>query len=118
MLTEIIRSCGHAQIAEAAVRSIGRNYADDVRTVARAHGMSLGTYTAKMVREFDRAATPSARRALMNAIHQVDQPILVGLRFIIDRAMEEDGEGELDDCSGKFSSTPRRDFACLAAAWC
>jgi hypothetical protein len=110
MLTEIIRSCGHALIAEAAILSIGRNYAEDVRVVAKSHGMSLGTYTAKMVRHFDRAATASTRRALTEAIRQTDQPVLVGLRFIIDRAMAEDDEGELES-----SPAPRRDLACQAA---
>ena len=63
MLTEIIKSCGYAPVAEAAVRSIGGRFAEEVRSTASERGLALGEYAAAMVRCFDRKASADARRS-------------------------------------------------------
>jgi hypothetical protein len=90
MLDEIIKSCGNAHIAEAAVRSIGVGFAHEVRHSAGARGLSLGTFAAASVRQFDREAPPDVRQALLRTMRRTDQPILAGLRFIVDYAMQQE----------------------------
>ena len=92
MLKEIIRSCGNASVAEAAVRSIGVSFAQSVEGAARSRGLRLGQYVSGAVRSFDREAPPEAREALLKAIRRTDQPILAGLRFILDRSLEDEPE--------------------------
>jgi hypothetical protein len=92
MLDEIIKSCGNMHIAEAAVRSIGISFAEEVRLSAEERGLSLGAFAAATVRRFDREAPPDVRQALLRTIRRTDQPILAGLRFIVGYAMQqEDG---------------------------
>ena len=92
MLDEIVRSCGNPDVAEAAVRSIGVSFAEEVQAVARTHGMSLGLYVATAVWDFTKEATPEARAALHEAIRASDQPVLHGLASIlVGRLVNEQG---------------------------
>ncbi len=103
MLNEIIKSCGNAAIAEAAVRSIGYSFAEEVLTAACQKGMTLGAFTAAAVRRFDRHAEPDARDALLRRMRRTDQPILVGLRFILEEALRDDEVGLKRRAPGGFS---------------
>ena len=114
MLDEIINSCSNASVAEAAVRSIGGNVAEAARSAAEARGLSLGTYASGEVRAFDREATPQGREALLAAIRRTDQPILAGLRFILERAMSEEADLQpRDRARGSFGRPPH---VCCAMA--
>ncbi len=89
MLNDIFNSCSDPHVAEAAVRSLGPSFAHQVKSAARAHGETLGTYAADAVRRFGDGASPATRQALSDAIRAADQPILAGLAFMLELAMIE-----------------------------
>jgi hypothetical protein len=97
MLTcEIIRTCAHEKVAEAAVLSIGTAFRDRVALLAAASGMSAGAYVAELVRRFSEEANERDLEALTAATVGSDMPILKGLRwiveFMIDGATHRDGD--------------------------
>jgi len=82
-IEEILKSCAHEKVAQAAVASLGGAFANKVKAVAAPQGLSVGAYTACVVRRFSMQAGPRERQALQQAMQGTDQPILIGLRHIL-----------------------------------
>lgn len=96
---EIIRTCSHEKVAEAAVLSIGPGFRDRVALVAAASGMGAGACVAGFVRRFQEEASQRDMDALANFIAGSDMPILDGLRWIV--------EFMIDGSGGSGSEDPR-----------
>ncbi len=84
---EIVRTCTNSYVADAAVISIGGEFARVVADDANRHAMSRGAYAAKLVREFARQAGDDDRRGVIVAAHGSQQPVLSGLRYILERGV-------------------------------
>lgn len=85
-IDEIVHTCSNEKVAQAAVASLGFAFASRVKTAADIHGVTIGAFTAKIVREFGDEAHAQERRAVDRAMHRSDQPILRGLQVILERA--------------------------------
>jgi aspartokinase-like uncharacterized kinase len=98
LMDDIFHSCSHEKVAQAAVACIGGVFADRVRHVAADRGLTPGAFAASAVRRFDRTASGDARDILRRAVRGTDQPVLHGLRLIVEpslEAMECDNKAEL-----------------------
>ncbi len=91
LVAEIIHSCSHEKVAQAAVVSMGTAFAGKVGKSAGARGLSIGTFTARAVQEFGASSGEAEREAILKAIHGSDQPILVGLKLILSPFLEVEG---------------------------
>ncbi len=89
MLAEIINTCTNDKVAEAAVASISVEFLDGVRRVADERNMSVGEYTAGVVRRFNWRACEDEHRALVRAMDGSQAPILAGLRHILETMLEK-----------------------------
>ncbi len=83
-LEEIVHTCSNEKVAQAAVASLGYDFASRVRAEADCHGVTMGVLVAQIVREFGRTADARERHAVSRVMEKTDQPILVGLRFMLD----------------------------------
>jgi len=91
---ELIRTCSHEKVAHAALRSIGGDFCVRIEMLARARGVSA--FAAERVRRFADEACEASWEALGRATRGADAPILVGLRWIVERSLgdeSDDGEG-------------------------
>lgn len=89
LIDEIVHTCSNEKVAQAAVVSLGFTFASRVKCAAALHGVSIGAFTARVVRDFGEDAQPVARRVVDRAMHKADQPILRGLQIILERELEE-----------------------------
>ncbi len=87
MVAELIRSCSHARVAEAAIHSIGPDLVREVGQRARDSGLDAGDYVARSVQGFAGSARPHDWRRLAARIEGVDMPILTGLHYILERCI-------------------------------
>lgn len=87
-IEEIVHTCSNEKVAQAAVASLGVALASRVRTEADLHGLTMGAYAARVVQEFDETAGAGERRAIRNVMHKADQPVLTGLRCILERRLD------------------------------
>jgi hypothetical protein len=85
---EIVHTCSNSYVADAAVLSIGGEIARAVADDANRHAMSRGAYAAKLVREFARRADDGDERRVIAAAHGSEQPILSGLRYILELGVQ------------------------------
>jgi hypothetical protein len=83
LIAEIIHSCSHEKVAQAAVVSMGADFAGKVGVTAGAHGLSIGAFTARTIREFERSVGEREKQALRAVMQRADQPILTGLQHIL-----------------------------------
>lgn len=90
LIHEIIHSCSHEKVADAAVASMGAAFAGRVGVTAGACGLSIGAFTARAVREFEAFSDEAERQAVRRAMDGSDQPILVGLQLILSPIMEKE----------------------------
>ncbi len=90
LLAEIIHTCSHEMVARAAVASMGPYFAEKVGVAACDRGLSIGAFTALVVREFDECSREAERQAILKAMDGSDQPILTGLRLILLPIIEAD----------------------------
>jgi hypothetical protein len=88
LIDEIVHTCSNEEVAQAAVASLGFAFASRVKSAADLHGVSIGAYTARVVRDFGEDTQPLERRAVDRATHKADQPILRGLQIILERQLE------------------------------
>ncbi len=84
---EIVHTCSNSYVADAAVISIGGAVARAVADDATRHAMSRGAYAAKLVRDFAIHADDRDRRRVAAAAHGSEQPILSGLRYILEQGV-------------------------------
>ncbi len=87
LVAEIVHTCSNEKVAKAAVASLGTEFASKVDATARLSGMSVGAFTARTVRQFDRSVGEKERQALREAMRGTDQPILFGLHQILQPAI-------------------------------
>jgi len=81
-MEEIVRTCSNADVARAALASIGGDFARDVTALARRRNLPEGVLVANVVKDFSHAPREQWE-AVYRASHSADQPILYGLRLIL-----------------------------------
>jgi hypothetical protein len=91
LIAEIIHTCSHEKVAQAAVASLGSDFAGKVGATAGAYGLSIGAFTARTVREFETNVGEREKQALRAIMARTDQPILTGLQHILLPVVEVDG---------------------------
>jgi hypothetical protein len=96
LVTDLIHSCSNEMVAQAALMSIGGRFAERVRVTAQEKGVSVGRFVAAVVRDFAQRADDSVREALRERILGDDQPLLTGLRALIEPALG-DGAVSFDE---------------------
>lgn len=106
---EIIRSCSHEKVAEAAVISIGSAFRDRVALLAAASNMLPGVFVASLVRRFADEATDAENDGLSRVIAGSDMPILEGLRWIVETMIDSTrGGGPRPLARSRVNRTDRR----------
>ncbi len=110
---EIIRTCSHEKVAEAAVLSVGPAFRDRIALLAAASGMRSGGFVASLVHRFRDEASDAEMDGLDRVIAGSDMPILEGVRWIVDVML--DGTRKRGQRTQKGART-RRTVGCLRAA--
>ena len=87
LISDILHSCGNERVAEAAVVSIGGEFAGRLHMLAGRCDLSVGDLVGRLVRRFATGATERDWRFVTSAMDGEDLPILCGLRAIIDSVM-------------------------------
>lgn len=96
LVSDLLHSCANDRVAEAAVSSIGGAFASRVQAGAADDGVTVGSFTSRIVREFAVLASERDWRDLVMAVRGQDHPVLAGLQVIVSRrlgAMRSTGEG-------------------------
>jgi hypothetical protein len=88
LIAEIIHTCSHEKVAHAAVASMGSAFAGKVGATAGANGLSIGAFTVRVVREFEKIGGEQEKQALRQVMDGSDQPILAGLQRILEPVIE------------------------------
>lgn len=89
LMKELISTCSHPSIAEAAVVSIGPVFYARVAREAQVEDLTVGEYAARAVRRFHAQASGADWEDLRHLCAREDMPILRGLHHILEIAMEE-----------------------------
>ena len=87
LVSDILHSCGNERVAEAAVISIGGDFAERLRSLAARCDVSVGDLVGRLVRRFATGATERDWRFVGSAMDGQDLPLLCGLRAIIATTM-------------------------------
>ena len=87
LVSDILHSCGNERVAEAAVSSIGGEFAERVRALASRCEITVGDLVGRLVRRFAADAAERDWRFVMAAMNGKDLPVLCGLRAIVDTMM-------------------------------
>lgn len=104
LVSDILKSCRHQAVAEAAIASIGGAFAANVRGRADECGQSVGDFTAHQVLRFSESASERDWRYLLSTMRGEDLALLTGLQVVMLRMMAEAG-------SASAGSAERRDAA-------
>jgi len=86
---EIVHTCSNSEVARAAVKSIGGDFARDFAAEASRRELPSGVWAASLVREFADKADEVELQSVVAATHGSDQPILSGLRYILERGVRD-----------------------------
>jgi hypothetical protein len=113
IVREILLTCSNPHVARAAVASIGGDLAQRVSRDAAERNLTSGIFAAGLVRRFSRAAGARDWEGVDEATRGADQPILSGLRYILEHGAEPD-ESDIDPEWGWFASKPS---ASCCQAW-
>ena len=95
IIREIVRTCSNPHVARAAVASIGGDFARRFSSDAEKRNLTSGLFAAGLVRRFSRHAAERDWEGVGEATRGADQPILSGLRYILERGVELD-QGDAD----------------------
>ena len=87
LIADILHSCSNERVAEAAVDSIGGDFAHRVRLLAARCDMPVGLLVGRLVRRFAADAHERDWRQVTLAIFGDDQPVLAGLRAVVEAMM-------------------------------
>lgn len=87
LIKEIVNSCSNDHVAQAALGSIGGVFAARIEALAERDGLKGGTFAAGHVSSFKNSASARDWNALRDAIRFDDQPVLAGLRYILEQAI-------------------------------
>ncbi|MFO1101537.1 MAG: hypothetical protein U1E20_01375 [Methylocystis sp.] len=90
VIADLINSCSNDKVAQAALSCIGGHVAERVRVAAGDKGLSVGKYVVLAVREFASRSDKAAQEALRVRVVRDDQPLLRGLREVLEAALERD----------------------------
>lgn len=113
IVREIVKTCSNPHIARAAVASIGGDFARRFRRDAATRNLSSGLLASHLVRHFARSAADADWEGVGEATRGADQPILSGLRYILERGLElADGDEKPVECW----TAPRPTLRC-GEAW-
>ncbi len=97
-LREIVRTCSNAHVARAALASIGGEFARWFAANASRRDIPTGVLAAELVRDFALRADDEEKESVNEVVRGADQPILAGLRYILDRALRaEEDDSSTDD---------------------
>jgi hypothetical protein len=109
IVREIVLTCSNPHVARAAVLSIGGDFARRLSRDAAKRNLTSGAFAAGLVRRFSRHAGDGDWKGAGEATRGADQPILSGLRFILDRGREldEDDSDPLEDWRAPMPSFSR-----------
>ncbi|MDO9439584.1 MAG: hypothetical protein Q7T73_01715 [Beijerinckiaceae bacterium] len=88
LVAELLSTCSHPSIAEAAVKSIGFAFSARVARAAEDDDLPLGEFVARAVMEFRDAASEADWRELSDVCQRQDMPILCGLHHILEAKLE------------------------------
>jgi hypothetical protein len=110
IVREIVLTCSNPHVARAAVLSIGGDFARRLSRDAAKRNLTSGAFAAGLVRRFSRQAGDGDWEGVGEATRGADQPILSGLRYILDRGLELD-EDESDPLEDWRAPTP-------SFSWC
>jgi len=88
IVREIVKTCSNPHIARAAVASIGGDFARRFMRDAATRNLSSGLLASHLVRHFARRAADADWEGVDEATRGADQPILSGLRYILERGLE------------------------------
>ena len=88
LIQEIILTCSHAAVAQAALASMGGSFAARFETHADGLGIEAGTLAADAVRRYAKKARRYELSLLRDAIVGHDQPVLAGLRHILEASLQ------------------------------
>jgi hypothetical protein len=80
---EIVHTCSNAHVARAALASIGGEFAAQVAAKALETNLTAGVFVANVVKDFSRRAGEDEWDCVDEAARGADQPILIGLRYIL-----------------------------------
>jgi hypothetical protein len=105
IVREIVQTCSNPHVARAAVASIGGDFARRFIHDAAKRNLTSGLFAAGLVRRFSRQAGERDWEGVGEATRGADQPILSGLRYILERGVEL-GEGDADPEWGWLAATP------------
>ena len=87
IVKEVVNSCSNDHVAQAALGSIGGLFAARIEALAEREGLKGGTFAAAHVSSFESCASAADWNALRDAIRFDDQPVLAGLRHILEQAI-------------------------------
>jgi hypothetical protein len=87
ILREIVHTCSNANVARAALASIGGEFAKHFAADATRRNMPAGVLAASMVKEFSVNAADEEWDGVDEAVRGADQPILSGLRYILSQGL-------------------------------
>ncbi|MBI5012361.1 MAG: hypothetical protein HZC06_06310 [Methylocystis sp.] len=90
VIVDLINSCSNDRVAHAALACIGGGFAERVRAAAEEKGVSVGKFVAMAVREFASRSDEAAQEALRAKVVRDDQPLLRGLREVLQVPLERD----------------------------
>lgn len=89
LVADLIHSCSNETVAQAALSCIGGRFAERVRVAAQDKGMNVGRFVSFVVRDFARRSDERVRESLRERITGDDQPLLSGLRAVLECALED-----------------------------
>ena len=113
IVREIVRTCSNPHVAHAAVASIGGEFARRFWSDAAKRNLSSGAFAAGLVRRFSLHAGERDWEGVGEATRGADQPILSGLRYILEHGVEAD-ESDGDPEMGWLAAAP---LASCCQAW-
>ncbi len=91
-VNDVLHSCSHGHVAEAAVVSIGGAFANDVRSYAAARGQTVGEFASQHVLRFSREASERDWRIVAARMQKADLALLAGLEALMTRMMSSDAQ--------------------------
>ncbi len=99
VVREIVLTCSNPHVARAAVASIGGDFARRFSRDAAERNLSSGVFAAWLVRRFSRQAGNGDWEGVDEATRGADQPVLSGLRYILERGAElDEDDSDLAEC--------------------
>ena len=99
IVREIVLTCSNPHVARAAVLSIGGDFARRFSHDAAKRNLTSGVFAAGLVRRFSREARHGDWEGVDGAARGADQPILSGLKYILEQVRELD-EDDSDPVEG------------------